>query len=307
MNRFVLRQSLLLLLTATIWGVAFVSQSVGMDYLGPFTFNGVRSLIGGIALLPCIWFLGRINGKNETEKRDGGESREKFTPSGRKDLAVGGIACGMMLFGASSLQQIGIQYTTAGKAGFITAFYIVIVPVLGIFLRKKIGWKVWFAVAVALAGLYFLCITERFTIGKGDILIFLCALVFSLHILVIDYFSPKVDGVKMSCIQFFVCGIASLPFMFALETPKIGAMIAGWMPLLYAGVLSCGVAYTLQIIGQKNVNPAIASLILSLESCFSVLAGWLVLGERLSVRESAGCVLMFAAIILAQLPEKKEV
>ena len=165
----------------------------------------------------------------------------------------------------------------------------------------------WSAVAVALAGLYFLCITERFTIGKGDILIFLCALVFSLHILVIDYFSPKVDGVKMSCIQFFVCGIASLPFMFALETPKIEAMIAGWMPLLYAGVLSCGVAYTLQIIGQKNVNPAVASLILSLESCFSVLAGWVVLGERLSVRESVGCVLMFAAIILAQMPEKKEV
>lgn len=301
------KNAILLVVTAFIWGTAFVAQSVGMDYLGPFTFNGVRSLIGGIALLPCIWLLGRINGKNETEKRDGGESREKFAPSGRKDLAVGGIACGMMLFGASSLQQIGIQYTTAGKAGFITAFYIVIVPVLGIFLRKKIGWKVWFAVAVALAGLYFLCITERFTIGKGDILIFLCALVFSLHILVIDYFSPKVDGVKMSCIQFFVCGIASLPFMFALETPKIGAMIAGWMPLLYAGVLSCGVAYTLQIIGQKNVNPAIASLILSLESCFSVLAGWLVLGERLSVRESAGCVLMFAAIILAQLPEKKEV
>lgn len=295
------------MITAFIWGTAFVAQSVGMDYLGPFTFNGVRSLIGGIALLPCIWFLERINGKNETGKKDGGENEAKSVPSGRKDLMAGGIACGMMLFGASSLQQIGIQYTTAGKAGFITAFYIVIVPVLGIFLRKKIGWKVWSAVAVALAGLYFLCITERFTIGKGDILIFLCALVFSLHILVIDYFSPKVDGVKMSCIQFFVCGIASLPFMFALETPKIEAMIAGWMPLLYAGVLSCGVAYTLQIIGQKNVNPAVASLILSLESCFSVLAGWVVLGERLSVRESVGCVLMFAAIILAQMPEKKEV
>lgn len=301
------KNAILLVVTAFIWGTAFVAQSVGMDYLGPFTFNGVRSLIGGIALLPCIWFLERINGKNETGKKDGGENKAKSVPSGRKDLMAGGIACGMMLFGASSLQQIGIQYTTAGKAGFITAFYIVIVPVLGIFLRKKIGWKVWSAVAVALAGLYFLCITERFTIGKGDILIFLCALVFSLHILVIDYFSPKVDGVKMSCIQFFVCGIASLPFMFALETPKIGAMIAGWMPLLYAGVLSCGVAYTLQIIGQKNVNPAVASLILSLESCFSVLAGWVVLGERLSVRESVGCVLMFAAIILAQMPEKKEV
>ena len=301
------KNAILLVITAFIWGTAFVAQSVGMDYLGPFTFNGVRSLIGGIALLPCIWFLERINGKNETGKKDGGENEAKSVPSGRKDLMAGGIACGMMLFGASSLQQIGIQYTTAGKAGFITAFYIVIVPVLGIFLRKKIGWKVWSAVAVALAGLYFLCITERFTIGKGDILIFLCALVFSLPILVIDYFSPKVDGVKMSCIQFFVCGIASLPFMFALETPKIEAMIAGWMPLLYAGVLSCGVAYTLQIIGQKNVNPAVASLILSLESCFSVLAGWVVLGERLSVRESVGCVLMFAAIILAQMPEKKEV
>ena len=161
------------------------------------------------------------------------------------------------------------------------------------------------AVVIALAGLYFLCMTEKFTVGKGDILIFVCALVFSIHILVIDYFSPKVDGVKMSCIQFFVCGIASLPFMFLLETPRVGAMLDGWMPLLYAGVLSCGVGYTLQIIGQKNVNPAIASLILSLESCFSVLAGWIVLGERLSIRESIGCVLMFTAIILAQLPEKR--
>ena len=182
-----------------------------------------------------------------------------------------------------------------------------IVPVLGIFLHKKIGWKVWIAVLLALAGLYFLCITEKFTIGKGDILIFLCALVFSLHIMVIDYFSPKVDGVKMSCIQFFVCGIVSIPFMFVLETPNVTDIVAGWMPLLYAGVLSCGVAYTLQIIGQKNVNPAIASLILSLESCFSVLAGWAVLGEHLSARESVGCILMFVAIILAQLPDKKKV
>lgn len=288
----------LLVLTAFIWGTAFVAQSVGMDYLEPFTFNGVRSLIGGVALLPCISLLQLMNEKNGTRKADGGGSG--------KDLVTGGVACGLLLFAASSLQQIGIQYTTAGKAGFITAFYIVIVPVLGIFLRKKIGWKVWTAVVIALAGLYFLCITDRFTVGKGDILIFMCAMVFSLHILVIDYFSPKVDGVKMSCIQFFVCGIASMPFMFLLETPKLGAMIEGWMPLLYAGVLSCGVAYTLQIIGQKNVNPAVASLILSLESCFSVLAGWVVLGERLSVRESVGCVLMFAAIILAQLPEKEK-
>lgn len=289
------KNAFMLVLTAFIWGTAFVAQSMGMDYLGPFTFNGVRSLIGGAALLPCIAFLKLLNGKNTAA----------FINGNRKDLLIGGIACGLLLFAATSLQQIGIQYTTAGKAGFITAFYIVIVPVLGIFLRKRIGWKVWIAVVIALFGLYFLCITEHFTVGKGDILIFVCALIFSLHILVIDRFSPKVDGVKMSCIQFFVCGIASMPFMFVLETPRLGAMIEGWMPLMYAGVLSCGVAYTLQIIGQKNVNPAVASLILSLESCFSVLAGWIVLGERLSRREFAGCVLMFVAIILAQLPEKE--
>ena len=297
---------ILLVLTAFIWGTAFVAQSVGMDYLEPFTFNGVRSLIGGIALLPCIWFLGRMNGKAVSADEDGRMEEGKLSPADRKELALGGIACGLLLFCATSLQQIGIQYTTAGKAGFITAFYIVIVPVLGIFLGKRIGWKVWLAVAAALAGLYFLCITDKFTVGKGDVLIFVCAVVFSVHILVIDHFSPRVDGVKMSCIQFLVCGIMSLPFMFALETPKAGAMLEGWMPLLYAGVLSCGVAYTLQIIGQKNMNPAVASLILSLESCFSVLAGWAVLGERLSVRETAGCVLMFTAIILAQMPDGRE-
>lgn len=290
------KNAMMLVLTAFIWGTAFVAQSVGMDYLEPFTFNGVRSFIGGAALIPCILVLEKINGKGGKEKAE----------SGRRDLLIGGIACGLLLFAASSLQQLGIQYTTAGKAGFITAFYIVIVPVLGIFLGKRLGWKVWAAVALALAGLYFLCITEKFTLGKGDILIFFCALIFSVHILVIDYFSPKVEGMKMSCIQFFVCGIASLPPMFLMETPKAAAMLEGWLPLMYAGVLSCGVAYTLQIIGQKNMNPAIASLILSLESCFSVLAGWLVLHERLSVRESVGCILMFVAIILAQLPDKEK-
>ena len=287
------KNAFMLMLTAFIWGTAFVAQSVGMDYLEPFTFNGIRSMIGGIALLPCIALLQKLNGKEKEKKAD------------KKMLVAGGIACGLLLFAASSLQQYGIQYTSAGKAGFITAFYIVIVPVLGIFLRKKIGWKVWIAVVLALIGLYCLCITEAFTIGKGDGYIFLCALVFSLHILVVDYFSPKVDGVKMSCIQFFVCGFASVPFMFALETPQISAVVDGIIPILYAGVLSCGVAYTLQIVGQKDMNPAIASLIMSLESCFSVLAGWVVLGERLSMKESAGCILMFAAIILAQLPEKK--
>lgn len=294
------KNAFMLVLTAFIWGTAFVAQSVGMDYLEPFTFNGVRSLIGGTALLPCIFLLQKINAKPEVP-----ESYEGVKGTSR-DLMIGGIACGFLLFAASSLQQIGIMYTTAGKAGFITSCYIIIVPVLGIFLHKKIGWKVWLAVAMALVGLYFLCITEGFSIGKGDFYIFICAILFSLHILVIDYFSPKVDGVKMACIQFFVCGIISFVPMFALETPKIGNLLAGWLPLLYAGVFSCGVGYTLQIIAQKNMNPAIASLILSLESCFSVLAGWLILGEKMSVRETVGCVLMFTAIILAQLPKKKE-
>lgn len=288
------KNALMLLLTSFIWGTAFVAQSVGMDHLGPFTFNGIRNLIGAVALIPCILFLSKVNGQTKT------------VDGTKKDLVMGGIACGICLFVASSLQQIGIQYTTTGKAGFITACYIIIVPLFGIFLRKKIGWKIWTAVALAVTGLYFLCLTESFTIGIGDGYIFLCAIVYAVHILVIDYFSPRADGVKMSCIQFLVCGVISLPFMFALEIPRWGDVIEGLGALLYTGVLSSGVAYTLQILGQKNVNPAIASLLLSLESCFSVLAGWAVLGEKLSMRETVGCFLMFSAIILAQLPEKKK-
>ena len=289
------KNACVLLLTAFIWGTAFVAESVGMDYLEPFTFNGVRCLIGAIALLPCIWFFNR--GKEKENKVN--------DENAKRDLIKGGIACGILLFAASSLQQIGLVYTAAGKAGFITAFYIVLVPVFGIFLHKKIGWKVWTAVAIALAGLYFLCITEAFTIGVGDIYVLLCALIFSVHILVVDHYAPKVDGVKLSCIQFLVAGIVSIPFMLILESPKMGNMMTSWFPLIYAGVFSCGIAYTLQILGQKNVNPAVASLILSLESCFSVLSGWVILGERLSARETIGCIMMFAAIILAQIPDKK--
>ena len=300
MNKFVLRQSLLLLLTATIWGVAFVAQSVGMDYVGPFTFNAVRSIIGGVVLLPCIVLFGKINGKDnpETVKRSDGKDR--------KTLLIGGIACGVLLCVASNLQQFGIMYTSVGKAGFITAMYIVIVPVLGIFLRKKVGGKIWCGVGIAVVGLYLLCMTESgFSIQKGDFLLMLCALVFSLHILVIDYFSPKVNGVKLSCIQFFTCGILSGAGMFLTENPQISNILAAWMPILYAGVMSCGVAYTLQIIGQKGMNPTVASLILSMESVISVIAGFLILHQTLSSRELIGCVLMFAAIILVQLPDRK--
>ena len=211
----------------------------------------------------------------------------------------------MALCIASNLQQFGIKYTTVGKAGFITAMYIIIVPVIGIFLKKTTGLRIWISVLLAVGGLYLLCMTEGFSIAFGDLLVLLCAVMFSVHILIIDYFSPKVDGVRMSCIQFFVSGILSGVAMLIFEQPDLGAILQAWMPILYAGVMSCGVAYTLQIVGQKDMDPTIASLILSLESVVSVLAGWVILGQKLSSKELFGCVLMFAAIILAQLPDKK--
>lgn len=289
-----MRNSLLLLLTAFIWGAAFVAQSVGGEAVGCFTFNGVRSLIGALVLLPVIWLMDAKKKEELKEKED------------QKTLITGGICCGVMLCIASNFQQFGISFTTVGKAGFITAMYILIVPILGLFMKKKPGLQVWLGVVLAVMGLYLLCMTsESFSLSKGDFLVLICAGFFSLHILIIDYFSPKVDGVRMSCIQFLVCGILSMVMAFIFETPEFSAILSGWLPILYAGVLSCGVAYTLQIVGQKNMDPTVASLILSLESVFSVLAGWLILDQTLSLRELFGCVLMFLAIILAQLPQKK--
>ena len=296
-----MKNSLLLFLTAFIWGVAFVAQSVGGDAVGCFTFNGVRSLIGALVLLPVISFL------DKQKKKELGEEKFLEQKGDKKTLIVGGICCGLMLCIASNFQQFGISFTTVGKAGFITAMYILIVPILGLFMKKKVGMKVWLGVVLATIGLYMLCMTsERFSLSKGDLLVLICAGFFSLHILIIDYFSPKVDGVRLSCIQFFVCGIISTVIAFVFENPNGSAILSGWLPILYAGVLSCGVAYTLQIIGQKNMDPTVASLILSLESVFSVLAGWVILKQTLSVRELFGCVLMFLAIILAQLPEKSK-
>lgn len=293
------RNSLLLLLTATIWGVAFVAQSVSMDYIGGFTFNAVRNLIGALTLLPVIWGLGKTKAPEEKKRIQ--------ASSDRKTLITGGICCGILLCFASNFQQFGIKYTSVGKAGFITACYIVIVPIIGIFLKKKCSPFIWIAVILSLCGLYLLCLTpgEGFAIGKGELLVLICAFLFSLHILTIDHFSPLVDGVKMSCIQFFVCGILSGIPALLLEKPDLTDILAAKVPVLYAGIMSCGVAYTLQIIGQKNMNPTVASLILSLESCISVIAGWLILGQNLNSREIGGCILMFGAIILAQLPQKE--
>lgn len=297
------KNTFLLFLTAFIWGVAFVAQSVGMDYVGPWTFNASRFIIGAVFLIPCIAFL---DGLKKKEAAASGTSSEESAPQDKKTLLIGGLCCGIAIAVASTLQQYGISMTTVGKAGFITALYIVIVPILGIFLKKKPRLLIWVSVVLALAGLYFLCMTDSLSFSKGDTMVLLCALVFSIHILIIDYFSPKVDGVRMSCIQFFVasiiCGIPAL----ILEHPQFSSLVAAWAPILYAGILSCGVAYTLQIVAQKNYDPTIASLILSLESVFSVLAGWVILHEALSPREILGCVLVFIAIILVQLPEKKK-
>lgn len=286
MKKKQLGNSLLLLLTATIWGSAFVAQSVGMEHVGPFTFTFSRSMIGGMVLLPCILLLGKW--------KKGFATKVEW---------IGGICCGTALCVASNFQQVGMQYTTVGKAGFITALYVVLVPIFGIFMKKRVSLLIWGCVAVSVAGLYLLCIPAgAFVLAFGDLLVLLCAVLFSVHILVIDHFSPKGDGVVISCIQFFTCGILSAIPMLIFENPSVGNMLDAKWSILYAGVLSSGVAYTLQVVAQKNVNPTVASLIMCLESVVAVLAGWIILGEEMSVREILGCVLMFAAIVVAQLP-----
>lgn len=294
MNKFVLRQSALLLLAAAIWGVAFVAQSVGMEYVGPYTFLTSRSVIGALVLMPYI--LLRERNAKKTQPEHIGD---------RKLLVKGSVCCGCLLFVASILQQIGIMYTTVGKSGFITAMYIVIVPILSIFLKKRAGIKVWIGVVLAVVGMYFLCMTPgNIILQKGDVLILLCAIIFSFQILAVDYFAPQVDGVKLACAQFAICGLLSGIGMFFFERPTMEAVLAAWLPILYAGVLSTGVAYTLQIVGQRGMNPTVASLLMSMESVISVIAGWAILNQALSGRELMGCVLMFAAIILVQLPDK---
>lgn len=288
MKKKKLTGSLLLILTAAIWGSAFVAQSAGMDYAGPFTFNGVRSLIGAAVLVPAALLF-----------------RSK-TATDRRATWLGGLLCGLALFLATNLQQMGIQYTEVGKAGFITTFYIVLVPVLSVLWGRRPGPLTWVAVLLALGGLYCLCMQPgAVSIQRGDFYVLLCALCFAGQIMLVDKYAPRADGVLLSCIQFAVCGVLSLLTAFIVETPDFPALFRGWVPLLYAGVLSSGVAYTLQIVGQRHLSPTVASLLMSLESVFAVLAGWLLLRESLSGRELFGCGLMFTAVILAQLaPEK---
>ena len=291
------RNSCLLFLTACIWGSSFVAQSVGMDYIGSYTFNCLRFLIGGLVLLPVIFF-------SRHRKKDQ-KDRSKDRTLQKKEILCGGIVCGVVLCIASTLQQIGIIYTTAGKAGFLTAMYIVLVPVLGLFLKRKAGLQLWISVGLALIGLYLLCMKGAFSLNGGDVLLILCAVGFSVHIMVVDYFSPKLDGMILSCIQFLVAGLISGIGMLLSEQFDWHMVLLAAKPILYSGVLSCGVGYTLQVIAQKGLNPTVASLLMSLESVVSVIAGFLVLHEVLSGRELLGCVFMFAAVILAQIPVKR--
>lgn len=282
----------LLLLAAFIWGIAFVAQRASMDYVGPFAFLFARSVLGGLVLIPCIFLMDRLTPEEE---------REKKRQMPKKPLLLGGICCGCVLFLASGLQQYGILYTTVGKAGFITALYIIIIPFLQIFTGQRIRQRLWFSVALAVVGMYFLCITEGGAISAGDFLELLCAVAFACYILVIDHFSPQVDGVRMSCIQFFVCAVLAGGSMLLAEPVSPAAMVQAWLPIVYAGVLSSGVGYTLQILAQKDTAPVVASLLMSMESVFAMLAGWVLLGQALSPKEMLGCGLVFVGIILAQL------
>lgn len=303
MNRTSIRNSIFLLLAAIIWGGAFVAQSVGMDYVGPFTFNGIRNIIGSAVLVPVVILMNIHRTKTGFVPTD--DKGQKLTKKQyRKNTMIGGILCGCCLCAASTFQQIGIIHAAAGKAGFITALYVVIVPVLGLFLHKRVSLLTWFSVGLSLIGLFLLCMPgQRGTfLQSEDIMLLLCALLFSIHIIVIDHFTVKADGVAMSCIQFLTCGMISLVIMLFCESPSWNGIMQALGSILYAGILSCGVAYTLQIVGQKGVNPTVASLILCLESVVSALAGWALLGEKLSAPELTGCMLMFGAIVLAQLP-----
>ena len=305
MKKTQVRNSFLLLLTAIIWGSAFVAQSVGMEHVEPFTFTFTRSIIGGVVLIPVIILLRKTD--SAAMRRDSQGKDVAGIKGITKYEWLGGICCGIALCAASNLQQIGMLHTTVGKAGFITALYVVIVPILGLFLRKRVPALIWFCVVLSVAGLYLLCMPKgAFSLAQGDVLVLICALLFSFHILIIDYFSPKGDGVVISCIQFFVCGILSGIIMLFVENPTFANIMDAKWSILYAGALSSGVAYTLQVVAQKGVNPTVASLILCLESVVAVLAGWIILGDKLTSRELAGCILMFVAIVLAQLPTPKK-
>lgn len=297
-----LKGNLLLLLAAFVWGISFIAQSKGVELVSPVAFIGVRTMLGAIVLIPVIMAI------------DGSKKKKGLPIQGwTKDLLISGTLCGILLFIATILQTAGMIYTSPGKSGFITALYMVIVPFFALFSGKKPGISVWISVLIAVAGLYLMCIDSSLAVNKGDVLTLICSFVFAFHIITIDKFSPKVDGVKLSFLQFFVCGALGLIYIFIFEKPELKPILNCWVSIGYAGIFSCGVGYTLQIVGQKYTDPTSASILMSLESVFATLStvilvavGWNLTGGQLEVKEIVGCVLMFVAILLVQLPEKKK-
>ncbi|MBR3975776.1 MAG: DMT family transporter [Clostridia bacterium] len=289
----------ILLITALIWGSSFVAQSVGMESVEAFTFNGIRTLLGAAVLIPFILVRDFISNKKSSVAK---EAKKKEN----KSLIIYGSIIGVILCIASNLQQQAFNYSTSGKIAFITAFYMLFVPFLGLFIRKKVPVLTWICVALGAVGLYFLCITNEglSSINKGDILALLCAVFYAVHILAVEKFAPSIDGVKLSCVQFIVSGTISVILMFIFENPDINAIKTAAVPILYSGVMSCGIAYTFQIIGQKYTESTVASLLMCMESVFGVICGAVILKEMLTGRELAGCVIMFVAIILSQLTDK---
>ena len=302
-----IRGSIMLFIAALIWGSAFVAQSEGMEYVEPFTFASVRFFIGSIVLLPVISFM------KKKETGDGNLLSGYDKNTGVKGfikkyqlLITGSIFCGLALTAGTNFQQWGIKYVSSvGKAGFITTLYIILVPIFSLFIGKKVRPLIWIALAFAVSGLYFLCVTEKLTFELLDILLIMCAVFFAVQIMVVDHYVDRVNPVALSSLQFFIVGIISGVCMLIFEKPTLAGIIAAAGPILYAGVMSSGIAFTLQVVAQKDLDPTLASMIMSLESVVSVLSGFLLLGQKLSIREGIGCILMFVGVILAQLPEKK--
>ena len=288
-----IRSIILLLVATVIWGSAFIAQTVG-NSIGPFTFQAVRCFLAVAFLVTVSFIMDKARGRSFA--------------AGWKDKTLWktGLLCGLALFVAASLQQVGLVYTDAGKAGFITAMYIVLVPVCGLFFRQKPPLSALVAIAVAVVGLYLLSCAGVSEINRGDMMVMGCALAFAVQITLVDRFAGALDGVRLNCIQAFICGLLSLPFVFASESPALSDIARYWGPLVFAGVLSMGVAYTLQILGQKDLEPTPASLIMSLESVFAALGAWLILNERMTPAELTGSVLVFSAVIISQIPSKKQ-
>jgi len=286
-----LKSDALLMLTATIWGFAFVAQRVGMEYVGPFTFNGVRFALGSLSLVPLMLL----------KRKNPSAIAALLPPADRRTVAWGGALAGLVLFMGASLQQVGLVHTTAGNAGFITGLYVVIVPLLGLFWRQRPDLGTWIGALLAAAGLYLLSVTAAFEIAFGDLLVLVGAFFWAAHVLIIGWLSPRIESIQLACIQFAVCSLLSLITAAALETMTLQGLMGAALPILYGGLLSVGVAYTLQVVAQRDARPAHAAIILSLESVFAALGGWLLLGELLSARALVGCSLMMAGMLLSQL------